>query len=184
MDEGKYTFVVDIISPSYAEKITLKRDFYVSMFGDDISSFIDYIATPEEKREFEKILSVEARLKFLKRFWEKRGLEFYGGFRKRVIYADSAFSTPALRGRYTDMGRIYIKRGKPDEITSVEMGISDKPYIRWMYYSGGGYDYIFGDLTGTGEYVLIKTNDPEEARFSRPSSQPSLDINRETHWEW
>ncbi len=64
------------------------------------------------------------------------------------------------------------------------MGISDKPYIRWVYYSGGGYDYIFGDLTGTGEYVLIKTNDPEEARFSRPSSQPSLDINRETHWEW
>lgn len=184
LKDGKYRLVLEVISPSLGEKINLEREFFVSPYGDDIASFIDYIASPKEKEEFEKIITLEGRLAFLKNFWEKRGWDYYLEFRKRVKYADSAFSTPALRGRYTDMGRIYIKRGKPDEITSVDMGIGDKPYIRWIYYSGGGYDYIFGDPVGTGEYVLIKTNDPGETRFSRPSSVPSLDINREARWEW
>ncbi len=184
LEDGKYKLVIEVISPKENEKVTLEREFFVSMYGDDIASFIDYLASPKEREDFSKITTVEGRLRFLKEFWERRGLEFYMEFRERVKYADSAFSTKTLRGRYTDMGRIYIKRGKPDEISRVDIGIQDKPYLRWFYYSGGGYDYIFGDPIGTGEYVLIKTNDPEEARFVRPANVPSLDINRETQWRW
>jgi GWxTD domain-containing protein len=184
LKDGKYRLIVEVISPKENEKVTLEKEFFVSMYGDDIASFIDYIASPKEKSEFERITSLEGKLKFLKEFWERRGSEYYMEFRERVRYADSAFSTKTLRGRYTDMGRIYIKRGKPDEISRVDIGIQDKPYIRWFYYSGGGYDYIFGDPVGTGEYILIKTNDPEEARFVRPTNVPSLDINREIHWGW
>ena len=184
LEDGKYRLVIEVISPKENEKVSLEREFFVSMYGDDVASFIDYVASPKEKAEFEKITTFEGKLKFLKDFWERRGLEFYKEFRERVRYADSAFSTKTLRGRYTDMGRIYIKRGKPDEISRVDIGLQDKPYVRWFYYSGGGYDYIFGDPVGTGEYILIKTNDPEEARFSRPTNVPSLDINRETQWRW
>ncbi len=184
LEDGKYKLVIEVISPKENEKVSLEREFFVSMYGDDIASFIDYLASPKEREDFSKITTVEGRLRFLKEFWERRGLEFYMEFRERVKYADSAFSTKTLRGRYTDMGRIYIKRGKPDEISRVDIGIQDKPYLRWFYYSGGGYDYIFGDPIGTGEYVLIKTNDPEEARFVRPANVPSLDINRETQWRW
>lgn len=184
LKEGKYTLLINIISPSSGESISLERDFYVSPFGDDIASFIDYIATPDEKKEFQKAITLEARLNFLKRFWQKRGMKFYLEFRNRVIHADTAFATPTLKGRYTDMGRIYIKKGKPDEIDRVDVSLQDKPYIRWVYYTGGGYNYIFGDPVGTGEYVLIKTNDPEEIKYIRPSGVPSLDINPETHWGW
>jgi hypothetical protein len=92
LKDGKYRLVVEVISPKENEKVTLEKEFFVSMYGDDIASFIDYIASPKEKSEFERITSLEGKLKFLKEFWERRGLEYYMEFRERVRYADSAFS--------------------------------------------------------------------------------------------
>ncbi len=184
LEEGKYRITLSVISPSLGEEVKLEREFIVSKYGDNIASFIDYVASEEEKREFRELVGVEAKINFLKRFWEKRGEGFYEEFRRRVMHADSAFSTPNRLGRYTDMGRIYIKRGQPDEVARVDVGEGRKPYIRWTYYTGGGYSYYFYDPIGTGEYVLVRTDDPSEATYDYRSRQPSLDINEGSGWDW
>jgi len=183
LDEGNYELVLNVVSPSLQEGVELRRHFILSKYGDNIASFIDYIATDEELREFRKLLGVEERINFLRRFWSKRGDAFYMEFRRRVIYADSAFSTSNRLGRYTDMGRIYIKRGSPDEVTRADLSESNRPYIKWVYYTGGGYTYYFYDPIGTGEYVLVKTDDPEEAVFGPRNINPTLDFDEGSGWE-
>jgi len=183
LKEGDYELVVSVISPKLQEEVTFRRPFIVSKYGDNVASFIDYIATEEELREFRKLISLKERINFLRRFWQKRGDEFYKEFRRRVVYADSAFSTPNRLGRYTDMGRIYIKRGKPDEVNYVDFREGGRPYIKWVYYTGGGYTYYFYDPIGTGEYVLVKTDDPEEATFGSRYVAPSLDFDEGGGWE-
>ncbi len=183
LKEGDYELVVSVISPKLQEEVTFRRPFIVSKYGDNVASFIDYIATEEELREFRKLISLKERINFLRRFWQRRGDEFYREFRRRVVYADSAFSTPNRLGRYTDMGRIYIKRGKPDEVNYVDFREGGRPYIKWVYYTGGGYTYYFYDPIGTGEYVLVKTDDPEEATFGSKYVAPSLDFDEGGGWE-
>lgn len=183
LKEGDYSLLISVVSPKLGEEVTFNRPFIVSKYGDNIASFIDYIASEEELREFRKLTDVRERINFLRRFWRKRGDKFYMEFRRRVMYADSAFSTPNRLGRYTDMGRIYIKRGKPDEITQVDLSEGSRPYIKWVYYTGGGYTYYFYDPIGTGEYVLVKTDDPEEPTFSSKHVVPSLDLDEGGGWE-
>ncbi len=183
LKEGDYSLKVSIVSPTLGEEVTFNRPFIVSKYGDNIASFIDYIATEEELREFRRLTDLRERINFLRRFWQKRGDDFYREFRRRVVYADSAFSTPNRLGRYTDMGRIYIKRGKPDEITQVDLSEGSRPYIKWVYYTGGGYTYYFYDPIGTGEYVLVKTDDPEEPTFRSRNVMPSLDFDEGGGWD-
>ena len=183
LKEGDYEMVLSVISPKLGEEVVFRRPFMVSKYGDNIAAFIDYVASEEELRTFRRIIDPKERINFLRRFWQKRGDAFYMEFRKRVLYADSAFSTPNRLGRYTDMGRIYIKRGKPDEVSRVDMSEGSRPYVKWVYYTGGGYTYYFYDPIGTGEYVLIKTDDPEEATFTSKYVAPSLDFDEGGGWD-
>ncbi len=183
LKEGDYSLKISVVSPSLGEEVTFNRPFIVSKYGDNVAFFIDYIASEEELREFRKLTDIRERINFLRRFWQRRGNDFYKEFRRRVLYADSAFSTPNRLGRYTDMGRIYIKRGKPDEITRVDLSEGSRPYIKWVYYTGGGYTYYFYDPIGTGEYVLAKTDDPEEPTFRSRHVVPSLDFDEGGGWD-
>jgi len=183
LKEGDYEIDVSVISPKLGEEVVLKRSFMVSKYGDDIASFIDYIATDEELRTFRRLVDIRERINFLRRFWSKRGDAFYMEFRRRVRVADSLFSTPNRLGRYTDMGRIYIKRGKPDEVVRVDMSEGSRPYVKWVYYTGGGYTYYFYDPIGTGEYVLVRTDDPEEATLGPKYVAPSLDFDEGGGWD-
>lgn len=135
---------------------------------EDYLSFIDFFANKEEMEELKK-LEGNAKITFLKKFWNKFDPdpstpvnEFLTIFIARVEYADQNFGTPFKKGRYTDRGRIYIKYGPPDEVKRNPYPVEILDWESWFYKSPSRNQYIFMDLKGDGNYILIYSSNPEE----------------------
>jgi len=74
--------------------------------------------------------------------------EFY----KRVTYANQHFSA-GTQGWRTDMGRIYIKYGQPDEVVRNPFRFEGPPEEIWYYYRAR-YTFFFVDRDGFGRYEI------------------------------
>ena len=86
---------------------------------------------------------------------------------KRIDYANRNF-THFKQGWTSDMGRIYIRNGPPDDIqrdtSSDESRFVRKDYQIWKYASGKKPVYMFIDIQMNGNYRLIYVeNDDLEA---------------------
>jgi len=176
---GKYLFkaiimdtLKNIISESEREFTYLSLKYLHKKIArekyEDYISFIDYFATKEEMEEFKK-LEGNARITFLKKFWSKfdpdpntPANEFLIVVIARIEYADKNFGTIYKKGRYTDRGRIYIKYGPPDEVKRNPYPVEIYPWESWFYKEPFRNQYIFVDLKGDGNYVLIYSSNPEE----------------------
>ena len=191
LPEGEYTLVVQVAVPSRGEVVQVeapfaKRRSVQRVVIDPIYAFIDPIATPRELEEYYSLDDPQARADFLASFWAKRGEEFYREYRRRVMEADRLFKQVDRPGRYTDMGRIYIKYGPPDEITREEAPTGGKAYTKWVYYSPK-QEFLFADPNNTGEYRLVYSTNPEEAptRFYEPPTEGVIDPRTEEwYWPW
>lgn len=172
---GNYILHIEVTDMSTKEKaVKESRFYYYTEQADEISRlasyyyFIDYIATSEELQEF-RSLTDQGKAIFLKKFWKKRDPtpetpvnEYFIEFASRVKYADENFSYGEKPGRYTDMGRIYIKYGPPDERRRETFRLESRNREHWYYYSKGGMEFIFVDIKGTGEYELVYSSIKEE----------------------
>ncbi len=165
LDNGRYRLTFEVVDIPYGLKRTVSREFTVSRqelaMDDDIRYFIDYIATPEELAEFRSIKDENRRKEWIEKFWMRKDPAgtFYPVFRQRVLEADAKFSTPFKKGRYTDMGKVYILFGMPDEIRREEIDVAQKSYQMWIYYSNN-MKFVFYDQFNTGEYRLTASNVP------------------------
>jgi GWxTD domain-containing protein len=75
-------------------------------------------------------------------------------FYQRVLKADEMFTIhKKLKGWASDRGRIYIKFGEPDEITTDVHPIGRYPNITWTYYKQNK-EFYFADVKGYGQYIL------------------------------
>jgi phosphoribosylformylglycinamidine (FGAM) synthase-like amidotransferase family enzyme len=72
---------------------------------------------------------------------------------RRTKYANLNFSVSNKKGYLTDMGRIYVIYGHPDEVERHPFEMDEKPYVIWYYYKNN-VKVVFVDETGTGEYEL------------------------------
>jgi GWxTD domain-containing protein len=126
-----------------------------------IRTVLGYVATNEEliQLEDEPADSLES---IYRRFWERRDPtpdtrqnEALVEFMRRVDYATQHFGVldPGWR---SDMGRIYIKFGAPDQIESLVNDSAGPPTQIWYYYSRNA-TFVFQDLNGFGRYVLSST---------------------------
>ncbi|MEO0143169.1 MAG: GWxTD domain-containing protein [candidate division WOR-3 bacterium] len=124
---------------------------------------IEYFVSPREYKYFNS-LNEEGKRLYLKKFWERHN---YSEIAPRFEYADAHYSEGTKPGFKTDRGRIYIKFGMPDETEKSTIGNEEsKPFEHWQYYNG--LEFIFVDVRGTGEFILIWTNAPGE------KNQPTL----------
>lgn len=80
---------------------------------------------------------------------------------ERAGYVDEKFSTARVKGRDTDRGRIYLKYGPPDVTESHTMLEHTRPHEHWYYYNQG-FHFIFVDIFGDGNYLLVYSNTPQE----------------------
>lgn len=91
---------------------------------------------------------------------------------ERVEYANSYFSY-FDKGWTTDMGRIHIRQGKPDEIdkgtSSDEARFVRKDYQIWKYQGRNRAVYLFLDMQMNGNYRLIYV-DGDDNESSHPQS--------------
>jgi GWxTD domain-containing protein len=122
-----------------------------------------YVTQSEDNRTFDKLTTVEARQEFLQKFWTKVETEELGRlnltrsvYLQRVLMANQRYKTYAKEGWRSDQGRVLILYGEPDELQRFTNSTDSKPYEIWNYHQiEGGVEFVFIDLTGFNEYILV-----------------------------
>ncbi len=130
---------------------------------DNMFSEVKYIATNNEIKQYKTLDSLSAKRTFLYNFWKGRNTdpsternEFKEDYMKRVEYANEHFSVGQKPGYLSDRGRVLLVYGEPDQKDNYPNESELKPYEVWYYNQiEGGVSFIFGDLTGFGNYILL-----------------------------
>lgn len=147
---------------------------------DNYFAKLAYIATRDEKRIFHE-LDQTGKQSFLSDFWAKRDPtpatavnEFKDAYVKRVIQANTHFSSLNLEGWRTDRGRILMTYGAPDFIDREPESKDKKAFEIWHYNDlEGGAIFVFVDLKSTELFELIHSTYRKE--LSRPNWESYLD---------
>lgn len=169
MEQGTYTLKAEILRGK--NKILNRKTFTVSKLfkkqpsasKEDLeyAGMIEYIATLEEMKIYNN-LSNTGKQTFITEFWKKRGADSLRDFVEKLKYADANFSSYEEKGRDSDVGRIWIKYGKP---TDIERFMHDPTYNnaeKWTYYKNEGIVFIFVDKSGYGKYRLVYSSIKDE----------------------
>lgn len=141
-----------------------------SIFTPQAVEYMKYILEGDQKEELTSLKGDKQKEKFLK-YWsesEPSGNESYGLMKEyffRINYANMKFTNSIRAGWETDMGRIFVLIGKPDNITTEgRVSIGDK-YEIWDYTSISRR-YIFVDRYNNGDFKLVRIVTPQgEIKF-------------------
>ena len=150
------------------EKMDVTRKEFAVLFNkgslyehfEETKELISLVASEEELKP---LLTVppESRIDEWNIFWSDResarGSGYYNFelFLSNMAYALKHFSD-GMPGWKADMGRIYIRNGKPDKVVTKQGGRLGVYYQFWYYYSKG-IIYVFTDKFGTGDYRYTGT---------------------------
>lgn len=129
--------------------------------AEKLRTVLSYVATNEELRVLNDAPD-DSLSSFWRQFWRRRdpnpddrGNEALVEFLRRVEYASRNLGVlePGWR---SDMGRVYIKYGAPD---NVDRSVNDpyRPPTEIWYYYARNATYVFQDLEGFGRYRLVGT---------------------------
>lgn len=122
------------------------------------------VGTNEEMKQWQNLIDLKAKQRFLFRFWRDRDSdpttvanETKILFDEKVKYANTYFAiTKDKEGWNTDRGRILLKYGEPTMISNKEEVGLRKAYQTWQYDEiQGGVEFVFVDQIGTGHYILV-----------------------------
>jgi len=147
------------------------------LYNDSVNSFatkysledqilqLRYIMNQNELN-FTRTVKPEQYRSFIENFWKSKDPtpdtkrnEFRETFEERVMEADRLYSIKNYRpGWKTDLGKVFIKYGQPDEVVSDPIPINRPPYIIWYYYTENKV-FQFYDLDGWGNYKLGAESD-------------------------
>jgi len=136
------------------------------------ANLIRYVASSEDLKVYDG-LTLDGKARFLEEFWLQRDPdpatplnEFRREHMRRWNYANQHFSQfQQDDGWRTDRGRVYIVYGPPDDIERYPSDITRVAWERWHYYSlEGGIEFIFADLSGFDDYILIHSTAKSEFR--------------------
>jgi GWxTD domain-containing protein len=142
-----------------------KKEKLAPTYRQWLEQDVVYIITKDEKQEFLKLTSDEARDKFIKDFWEVRnpspGSEtntYKEEFYQRIAFANARFGVGSgTDGWRTDRGRTYITLGAPQQKQYFRNAANLRPMEVWFYSNANpalpmAFHLIFYDRNGTGEY--------------------------------
>lgn len=169
---GSYRFLAELKSPLPTQPggkrapIRREKSFEVvqsvaTIVADPKNTFevLGYIANSEEQKEMREADTPEEQRVFWERFWKRRDPtpdtpenETMEEFYRRVQYANQHFGVGGPGWR-TDMGKIYIKHGQPDEVVRSPFNFDRPPEEIWYYYKER-LTYTFVDRKEFGRYDL------------------------------
>ena len=149
----------------------------ISIFGniDDDYALIKYFLSNSERNVWKK-LSLEGKLNFIDHFWKVSDSnpatsenEFFDLITQRVEFANKEYGTINVKGWQSDMGRIIIRNGMPDDVIEDETNSTYSRYVAkdyeiWKYYNGMKV-YLFIDKMNNNRFKLIyiKNDDLENS---------------------
>lgn len=80
---------------------------------------------------------LELMKKYFVGFWNRRApdqpYETWKAYWKQVVYVDNSFGTVTTPGYQTDMGRVFLQYGAPNNIDRVDADPRAYPYQIWQY---------------------------------------------------
>lgn len=170
LEERRFEFVVmedvelyQAIMPNPDDEARLMRYFIGNRVPNDWSN-----------------MSLEAKKRFISSFWDQMGAAYQSTvpaimatIRDRIDHANRRF-THFNPGWTTDMGRIYIRYGAPDELESDESSDETrfvrKDYQIWKYRTKANAVYLFVDHLMNGNYRLIYVSG-DDMEVTNPSWQ-------------
>lgn len=166
--------VVATDSATYQAKPVLSSTFG-TMSEEELDDIFDkskYIASSQEIDKYKKLSGVEGKREFLFNFWNGRDQdpstkenEYFYDYLQRVESANARFSSMQRAGWKTDRGRVYIIYGEPSEIERYPNQIESRPYEIWYYNEiEGGVYFVFADISGFSEYILVHSTKRGELR--------------------
>src|SRR3989449_154159 len=101
---------------------------------------VRYIITHQEIKAYKALETELDRQNFIDWFWQRRDIdpstplnEFQQRFEQRVYESTRMFGETSKPGWKTDMGKIYILVGPPDEINKDLMAKSHRGMVFWTY---------------------------------------------------
>ncbi|HEU4569989.1 MAG TPA: GWxTD domain-containing protein [Gemmatimonadales bacterium] len=170
-----------------AEAMVTDSGYFGAMDQDELEEAfapLSYVARPNDQLQvWGAQLSLQAKRRFLTRFWQQRDTlspgtprnEVREAFYQRIAEANRRF-TDQQRGSgpgwRSDQGRIFIRNGEPIEVLRRSNVGTAPPYEVWRYAGSRDRWYIFSDRTNFGSYELLNSNDPKES--SRPGWEQTL----------
>ncbi len=121
-----------------------------------------YLATEEEGRTLQTAIEQESlpqKQNALRKFWQTHDTTSASGlyamrssFYQRLVEAEDKFGGEQ-RGWQTDLGRIYLVHGAPDEIAVHTRATTAQPFQVWRYRKRQK-EFLFVDRKGLGLYQL------------------------------
>jgi len=171
-----------VYNPNIKDTINVVKgnfDLLSSEFGimsdeecDEMFAGIKYIASDKEIDQYDKLDSLTAKQEYLLNFWRIRDSEpstpeneFKIEYSKRLKEANDKFKSFSKPGFKSDRGRILLTYGNPDEIERHPNDTDKKPYEIWYYNAiEGGVVFVFGDISGYGDFELLHSNKRGELR--------------------
>jgi len=156
-------------------------DEYENMTAEELNDYfapLKHIASKEENEVFKK-LDDDGKRSFIVEFWRKRdsnpntpGNEFKAEFLDRLKEANKLFSRRRTEGWKTDMGKVMLRFGKPNQVDRNPGSGSGNAYEIWNYYEiQGGVYFVFVDKSGVSRYELVHSTcegeiyDPDWSRY-------------------
>jgi len=165
--EGEYDLLLRMLNPKGRVVDKKEETFFVqrsllSLLKTDYQKAVEqlkYIASPDEMERL-KEAEEKQRLELWVDFWRSKDPtpqtpenELQEEYYRRLAYANANFGIFKKEGWRTDMGRIYIIYGHPDEVERHPFERERKPYQIWYYYKRN-IRVIFVDESGYGEYEI------------------------------
>ncbi|GAB1442287.1 hypothetical protein MASR2M39_11220 [Ignavibacteriales bacterium] len=166
--------VVDTVATKYSDNEFLSSEF-ATMSEEEIEEAYEqakYIISKGEEKQWDQLKDIETKRNFLFNFWRNRDAdpntavnEFKREYYKRIEYANQAYSSFQRKGWRTDRGRVHIVYGRPSEIDRYPSQLDSKPYEIWRFDDlEGGVEFVFGDISGFGDYKLLHSTKRGELR--------------------
>ena len=158
---------------------TQQSNIVAGMFGamseeelDDFYSKSKYVATGPEIEQYKKMKSESAKREYLTNFWKARDddqtddrNQYLWEYVKRIEESNVRFQALSRKGWQTDRGRVYIVYGEPSEIDRYPNQTETRPYEIWYYNEiEGGVVFVFADISGFSDYVLLHSTKRGELR--------------------
>ena len=169
LEVGNYVVKVVATPLAGGDRVVRRAAFRVvtspKSWGEDFEKMIAQISYVATRDEVERLLAAapEDRDAAWEEFWRNRDPdpttevnEFKEEFLRRLGYANTTFRS-VVEGWQTDMGRVYIQYGEPDDVESVPVGKRLNAWETWYYYDEHT-KFIFVDKEGFGEYELVETS--------------------------
>ena len=169
IEVGNYFAKIRLRKIDDDERIVRRARFRVvtspKSWGEDFDKMVAQISYVANRDDVERLLDVpeDERDEAWDDFWRRHdpdptveGNEFREEVLRRLGHANTHFRS-IIEGWQTDMGRIYIQYGEPDDIDSQPVGRMLNAWETWYYY-GEHTKFIFIDREGFGEYALVEAS--------------------------